>query len=483
MRRLLLLSLVVGTGVVVVAGLATSQHSAGQDPAGASRTQPQPPDGVWKLEAIVLKDGKEYRGLLEARSERQIDFAEIVQRPGKRTYAIVRGIEPAQVARVSLLPKADHQALVGRFRQLRYWAVIEAGRMEEVRLRTVTRGGKSVLIYDADWFTLVSTADEESTRRCVVRIEQIFRAFRTLLPPRVEMPRRVEITLYASLDEFRQELKSLDFDLGTPAFYVPQQSRIVAASELSEYARRLKHVRGEAQALTREYEAMEQGFDDRLSELSDELKRAGFGRREITAELSLRKSVFKKEKEELLARVTEQMRQNEARFADVTGAMFRRLYHEALHAYLDNVVYPSDEFHVPRWLHEGLAQVFESGQLEGDSLRLDAADPLQLARLQADLRSGDRLRLAELLTAEGAAYSGRHDAVTRRRHYLYAWGVAHHLVFRENLLAGGALDRYVADKRQDELPVEHFERLVARPLEKWETDWRAAMLELSPPAR
>ncbi|HUE69999.1 MAG TPA: DUF1570 domain-containing protein, partial [Pirellulaceae bacterium] len=277
--------------------------------------------------------------------------------------------------------------------------------------------------------------------------------------------------------------RSQQLDLDTPAFYAPRQSRIVAASELSEYARRLKHVRGQAQALERNYQQMEREFAARLNQLSGELKQAGFTKDEIAAELNLRKSVFKKEKEELLARATELMRQNEARFAEVTGAMFRRLYHEALHAYVEHLVYPSDEFHVPRWLHEGLAQVFESGHLEGDSLRLDAADPEKLARLQADLRSAERLPLSELLVAEGAAYSGRHDAATRRQHYLYAWGVAHHLVFQENLLAGGGLDRYVAKDQEAPSPLEDFERLVGGSLAAWEADWRDSMLDLLPPAR
>ena len=439
--------------------------------------------GIWKLETIVLKDGKVYRGLLQTRSERQIDFAEIVQPPGKPTYAIVRGIDPAQVGRIERLAEDDRRDLAEKFRQLRYRAVIEAGRMEEVQLREESRSGKSVRIYEGDWFTLLSTADDESTRRCVVRIEQVFRAFRTLLPPRVAFPRRLEMELYASQDEFRQELKSLELDVRTSALYVPRQSRIVAASELSEFARRLKHVRSQADALTKKYDESERAFAARLSQISAELKQSGFTKDEITAELNVRKSVFQKEKEEVLSRTTELMRQNEARFADVTRAMFRRLYHEALHAYVDNVVFPPGECHVPRWLHEGLAQVFECGQLEGDSLRLDAADPEKLSELNADLRSGQPLPLAELLVSEGTAFRGNHDPATRRRHYLYAWGLAHHLVFHEDLLSGGALAEYVAGQKEGTPAIERFEGLVGRPLADWEATWRSAMLELSAPAR
>ena len=44
--------------------------------------------------------------------------------------------------------------------------------------------------------------------------------------------------------------------------------------------------------------------------------------------------------------------------------MFRRLYHEAFHAYLDNYVYESPGYEIPTWLNEGLAQVFAAGLLE-----------------------------------------------------------------------------------------------------------------------
>jgi hypothetical protein len=440
------------------------------------------PDGVWKLETIVLKDGKESRGLLQSRTDRQIDFAEIVQRPGKPTFAIVRGIDPAQVASVELLPQKEHEALVERFRQLRYRALIEAGRMEEVRLATAMRSSQRVRTYEGDWFTLVSSADEESTRRCVVRIEQIFRAFRMLLPPRVAMPRRLTIDLYASVDELRHELETLELNVDAPALYSLRQGRILAASELSDYEQRLAHVRRQAKEFERKYEELEKPFGQGLAKLSGDLKEAGFGKDEIATELNLRKSAWKKDKEEAISRAREQMRRNEARFAEVTAAMFRRLDHEALHAYLDAFVYPSDRYRVPQWLHEGLAQVFESGQLEGDSLRLDAPDPAKLAQLQTELRSANRLPLAELLIAEGNSFAGRHDPTASRRHYLYAWGIAHQLVFRENVLPGSALEKYLSGS--EELPpTERFERLVGRPLAEWEDQWRAAMLALPAPAR
>ena len=67
-------------------------------------------------------------------------------------------------------------------------------------------------------------------------------------------------------------------------------------------------------------------------------------------------------------------RKNSAKFTEVSGQMFTRLAHEAFHAYR-TYVYPRQEYDVPRWLNEGLAQVFEAGlPLEADTLRIDTPD-------------------------------------------------------------------------------------------------------------
>ena len=165
--------------MALLVGIASSSLAA--DPPGS-------PAGRWKLETVVLKSGKEHRGLVQARREREIDFAEIVQRPGKPTFAIIRGIDAGQVAKTELLPPAEHAELVRKFHEYRHKAPIEAGRMEEVKLAPLELDGHAYQSYRGSWFTLLSTADEESTRRCVVRMEQIFRAYRTLLPPRQTHP-------------------------------------------------------------------------------------------------------------------------------------------------------------------------------------------------------------------------------------------------------------------------------------------------------
>lgn len=452
----------------------------------AARSIAQPPPrgvGSWKLETLRLRDGTEFRGLIQSRGEKELDFAEIVQRPGQPTFAIVRGVDVRQVAKIDALPASEHAELEQRFRQFRHRAVIEAGRMDAVRLEPSIAEEHEEFLYRGTWFILHSTADEESTRRCVVCMEQVFRAYRTLLPPRniatnsSDQP-SLQIYLDSSLDEYRGRLKKLGLSLTSPAFYSPRQRMIIAGSEMSAFARRLAETRGEMQRQEAELERLEKAFPASLSRIAETLREQGFADQEIAAELQTRRNAWKGEKALALSRLQEQSRRNEARFADVTREMFARLYHEAFHAYLDRHVYPRDEHHVPSWLHEGLAQVFEAGELEGDSLRIDSPNGAQLASLREEFGSANPLPLERLLATEERSFVDEQPGAETARNYRYAWGVAHYLVFERNLLGSPALDRYVSRESAALSPTVRFEQLVGQRMDKFEPAWRESILKL-----
>lgn len=442
--------------------------------AGSAQPPADVSSGAWQFETLTLKSGTEYRGLIQSQNDEEIEFAEIVQPPGKPMYGVIRGIPRDQVAKIDRLDDAGHAQLAARFNRFRNRAVIEAGRMEQVTLTEESRDGAAVRLYDGPWFQLSSTTDGERTRQCVVRIEQIFRAYRTLLPPRAIKPQPLTVVLYGSLDDYRGRLRGLDLSLDNAAFYSARQRTILAGSDLNLFAERLAQVRREHDEIKRTYVRLDGEYAKTLSSLSNELKAGGFTADEAAAEIRLRKAAWKAEMEEVLAANAQRQRTNEQKFADVTRQMFARLYHEAFHAYLDTYVYPHDRHHVPRWLNEGLAQVFETGQLDGDSLRIDAPDRQRLERLQEDL-AAQPLRLAQLLTAQEREFLGPHGDTSSQRHYLYAWGVAYYLAFQENLLATKRLDEYVAPAAEQLDPIARFERLANQPLPQFEERWRAAM--------
>ena len=442
---------------------------------------PDDPPGRWPLEVVLLADGSSLRGLVQGESDAEVDFAQIIQPPGKPMYAVIRGIPRAQVEQIERLPGDAHDGLVRRFALFRSRAVIEAGRMDAIKLSSLTDSGTPTLHYDGPWFRLVSTANEEQTRRCLVRIEQLFRAYRTLLPPRKwegeapAEPRPLAVHLFGSTDEYRGRLRELDLTLDNAAFYSPRQATILAASDLNLFADRLAQVRREHQRVRQDMARLDGEHAKKLLTLQGELRAAGFSAEEASAEIRQRRATWKKELEATLATNRERERTAEQKFAALTDKMFASLAHESFHAWLDSYVYPHDRHHVPRWLNEGLAQIFESGQLDGDALRLDAPDKSRLAALQADLASSSPLPLAEVLAANEREFLGPHGSGTPQRQYLYAWGLAYYLTFHENLLASGRLDTYVSQRAQRLDPVAGFEKLVGRSLPEFEKTWRDAM--------
>jgi hypothetical protein len=335
-------------------------------------------------------------------------------------------------------------------------------------------------VYRGPWFTLRSTADDETTRRCVVRIEQTFRAFRLLLPPRVEEPRGLEVVIWGSMDEYRGALRAERLEIANPAFYSVTNNQIVAGSDLTQYSAELAKARAQNESVRKDYVALDAALPGRLAALTDDMKRQGFTKDEIRDELTIRRAAWAEEFAAMEKQIAEMSRRNEARFAEVTQEMFRRLSHEAFHAYVENYVYPHKSGELPRWLNEGLAQIFEHGQLEADALRVDAPQAELLERLQADLAGENPLPLAQLLAADSNSFVKTHQAAASNRNYLYAWGLAYYLTFEHDLLGSERLDAYAATSPAPD-PVQRFEKLSGEPLDTFETRWRAAMMKLKPP--
>jgi hypothetical protein len=161
-----------------------------------------------------------------------------------------------------------------------------------------------------------------------------------------------------------------------------------------------------------------------------------------------------------------------------TQRAFAALYHEALHAWLENRAYPADEFDVPRWLNEGLAQIFEVSLSPWGELRLDGADAARRRALRTDLRGPQPLALATMLTAEPQQFLVEHGggSPASQQHYLYAWGVTQYLVVDRHLLGTRALDDYLAGRHKGTDAVHRFEALIGEPLPDFERRWRRWLL-------
>lgn len=435
--------------------------------------------GALQLESLRLKDGTIYEGLLQSKRRDEIEFVEIFLRPGMPMSATVRVVDPDQIKQYVPLTPGQRRVLEEHVHRLRHRVAIEAGNQARVAIAATPVNSPHAWEYVGPWFELTSTADDESTRRCIVRIEQIFRAYRQLIPSTADRQRPLRIVLYGSVDEYQTALRTLGIEIESLAFYASREHTIFAGAELSSYSKRLQSIRAAHERTLREVEADAEQFRGQLKAFSEKLAKDGVGREQIKEEMARRNAAWNREKLLLERQISETDRRNDAAFAEVTVRMFRRLYHEAFHAYLAEYVVADGMAPVDRWLNEGLAQIFEVGQLDGDTLRIDAPNPDALAQLQRDLASNSPLSLAELLVSTDRDFLAAHARTMTARHYAYAWGLAYYLTIEKQLLTTQSLAAFVAASGRT--PLERFEALIGGPLHEFDRDWRDAMLQLAPP--
>src|SRR5262249_24899919 len=139
--------------------------------------------------------------------------------------------------------------------------------------------------------------------------------------------------------------------------------------------------------------------------------------------------------------------QNREAFQQMRRRQFQRLYHEAFHAYLARFVYPRDGGELPRWLNEGLAQIFETAIFEIGELRVGHADKERLQAAQTALGKGTLLPLSDLLNTGAKQFVVAHAGEQQGsdRYYLASWALAFHLTFNRRVLGTAALDDYVKE--------------------------------------
>jgi hypothetical protein len=151
---------------------------------------------------------------------------------------------------------------------------------------------------------------------------------------------------------------------------------------------------------------------------------------------------------------------------------FQRLYHEAFHAYLNTSVYPPEEFTVPVWLNEGLAQIFETALFEAGELRVGHADLERLDKVRQALASNTLLPLPELMRSGVEQFQVARSSAQQvsDRNYLASWALAFHLTFERKILGSKAMDAYVRALKRGTDPLEAFQELVGQPLGKFEKE-------------
>ncbi|CAN5555402.1 hypothetical protein BH11PLA2_BH11PLA2_05900 [soil metagenome] len=434
---------------------------------------------AWPLEEIQLANGAKLRGIILEESATGIRFRVIRRPPGRPTVTLTSFFPPGEVTGLTRLNDKDKATLKGKLAELDAVTQGERKRADELNLKPVEWLGKpnAAKQYDSEQFVLISSADDEVTRRAALRLEQIFTAYSRYLPPRVTTATPVTILLAPNREEYQGLLGGRT--IVNPAVYDPAANRIVIGSELRTLsadvaAARLHHV--QQLAVVDEY-------DKRIHELYKNAPKPERDRHIKTAA-------------DERAKVLAADRANDGKFDQATAKLFALLYHESFHAYVINHVYPprtADEIKsgngnggLPRWLNEGLAQLFETAVLDGGELRVGHADTARLDRVQTAIKS-DKANsvlapIAEVLIARSDSYIAAHasqkeatDAV-----YLTGWAVTFHLAFERRLLGTKAFDEYLTHLNTGTDPRTAFEKLVGTDLDKYSQEVNSYMLKLRP---
>jgi len=472
-----------------------AQRPAGaQNPPNAVAIEPgkaeQPPTIIgnydwrealqWQLEEVELRDGRKLQGLIQGVTAARLDFLEVRRPTGQPTFLVKRRLPGDSVLELRRLDPAEHNALAEKVDRFQNHSLEEIRNMAGLALGRVLQDGASIWNYqNGPWFELESQTDEELTRRAIVRIEQMFNAFAEILPPRTKPSQRLRVRLFASQAGYREFQQSVGLNLKNPAIYVPERQLLAAGSDLQDLAQRLALVRSKHTEIQQKMTTLAAEMPRRFQDKAKEYEQLGYSKNDIVKLITLHRVQWQRELDTLKAELNAAESKNNKAFDAATRQMFTRLYHEAFHAYLENFVYPHTRENVPRWLNEGLAQVFEEGVLEVGTLRLDIPRQERLLELQQDFKTMPRLPLAELLSAAGDHFLVEHTARDRaevsQRYYLYSWGLAYYLAVREPVLENRRLDRYVSAEAAKLHPQQRFEELVGMPLDQFEQRWRASM--------
>jgi hypothetical protein len=431
----------------------------------------------WSFDELTLTNGAKIQGLLlDEFPDGKIRFQSVTRLPGRPTVTLTSFFFKPEIASVKKLSEADRAVLKERLAELDPSGKGERKRMESLELVAVDWPDKpnSGKLYKSDYFHLISTGSEELTRRSAVRLEQIYTAFARFLPPTAKPDSPTTIWLATDKDEYKTLLGPLgETLLLNPAVYEPDKNRVVCGNDL-------KQLGTELQAAQIHHSQQLVSLDKYEREVRklykpDELKR-------YLSQIDMERN-----------RVAGADIVNGQKFNEATKRIFAVLYHEAFHAYVGTFVYPPlkpDDVkagkgtgELPRWLNEGLAQVFETAVVEAGELRADCPDRERLNRMKDWLKGkngGSLVPLSDLLLIGKDAFLTSHVAqkAAADRAYLTSWALAYYLTFERRLIGTAAFNKYIATVNSGGDPRKAFSQLVGQELLAFERDWHAYLLKL-----
>jgi hypothetical protein len=429
---------------------------------GAAEPEGGLPD--WKYEVLRLKNGSIYHGLVKEETGSRIRFWEVKRPTGKPALRQWHVWERDKVARIDRLDAKERAILWQRIQLLDpKLKEDENHRAETLDLEPApwgknTSGGLS---YTTPHFVLISNAERGIVAKAAIRLEQIFAAYGSFLPPHSSTETEpITIFLADSVAEYLSLARGRGLTIHNPAYYDRKRNEIVCGSDFHLLGKTLADLHKQDEQLDQQLVMLKKRYKGKIPDL-------------------LRYQI-KRDREEI-SRVRKKI--NKEDFDKASRRLFQTLFHEAFHAYLDNFVYRAEKEAVPCWLNEGLGQIFETAFIDAGLLRVGHVDKVRLLRVQALLRTDDLVPLARLLPATPKQFLVRHasDQQLSDSYYLSSWALAFYLLADRKVLGDPKkLDLYVSSLKRGMNPLAAFRILVDRPLPDFQKDFRDYLLRLQP---
>ena len=122
------------------------------------------------------------------------------------------------------------------------------------------------------------------------------------------------------------------------------------------------------------------------------------------------------------------------------------------------------------WLIEGLAVFFEACQPAGKRMKTNIIPKARLAHVRRAIRSGNYVRLHDLIRMEQRQFGALH--------YAHAWSLIHFLVHGAKGGKKRFLEYWERTKVGGHDPVKSFEELFNKPIDEIEAAWKDYVLKL-----
>ena len=191
------------------------------------------PLGHWTLERIELSDRRVLHGYIESEDSYWIHLVQIKRPTNRPMYLVIQPIKRDLVVAINRLDTPGRAVLRQRIDAFRNHARIETARADAIKLTLSTEGNQLFHRYDGQWFKLQTNVDEPTVRWMIVRLEQVFTAYRQVLPPRVKPSRPLQLKVYGSMTAYREFLARAAIRAPGPACFIAEDNLVVVGSRLN----------------------------------------------------------------------------------------------------------------------------------------------------------------------------------------------------------------------------------------------------------